>query len=108
RDYAKNPPVPGGCPILNTSVESDDAHPALRKRTQEALDRFLGRLIRIIDQGEEEGKLRPDADSLTVALVLTDAFAGAQMMRRLDGGTDLMERVADHLRQYLKRDVFAV
>lgn len=108
RDYAKNPPVPKKCPILNTSVESDDAHPALRKRTQEALDRFLGRLIRIIDQGKEEGTLRPDADSRTVALVLTASFEGALMMSRLYGDTDPMERVADHLRQYLKRDVFAV
>ena len=62
----------------------------------------------MIDQGKEEGTLRPDADSRTVALVLTASFEGALMMSRLYGDTDPMERVADHLRQYLKRDVFAV
>ena len=34
---ADDPPVAGGCPILNTAVESDGAHPELKKRAAEAM-----------------------------------------------------------------------
>ena len=35
-DYIDNPPIPGGCPILNTAIESDDTHPQLRDRARQA------------------------------------------------------------------------
>ena len=34
RDMIEDPPVSGGCPLLNTAVEADDAHPALRARSR--------------------------------------------------------------------------
>lgn len=34
---ADDPPVAGGCPVLNTAVESDGAHPELKKRAAEAM-----------------------------------------------------------------------
>src|SRR5215472_791611 len=37
-DLATNPPVPGGSPLLNTAIESDDAHPVLRERVRRAMD----------------------------------------------------------------------
>ncbi len=33
-----NPALEGGCPLLNTAVESDDAHPVLRQRAQAVMD----------------------------------------------------------------------
>src|SRR5882757_1276293 len=36
-----NPTVPGGCPLLNSAVESDDAHPALKERVQIAMLKLL-------------------------------------------------------------------
>src|SRR4051794_36445913 len=35
--YVDNPNLPGGCPILNTAIESDDAYPTLRARAQAAM-----------------------------------------------------------------------
>src|SRR5687768_16383762 len=33
-----NPPVPGGCPVMNTAIDSDSVHPALRERARAAMD----------------------------------------------------------------------
>src|SRR5688572_2663855 len=30
-NYVFNPPIPGGCPLLNTAVEADDHHTSMRR-----------------------------------------------------------------------------
>ncbi len=34
----EDPPLIGGCPILNTAIEADDAYPVLRDRARAAMD----------------------------------------------------------------------
>src|SRR5829696_7407386 len=33
-----DPPVPGGCPVMNAGIENDDGNPALRERARTAMD----------------------------------------------------------------------
>ena len=40
-----DPPVEGGCPIQNTSVEADDSNPALRKRVIAVMDDWRERIV---------------------------------------------------------------
>src|SRR4029077_6771638 len=47
--------VPGGCPLLNTAIDSDDAHPPLRRRARRALDYWLGRLASLAEEGKGKG-----------------------------------------------------
>src|SRR5215475_4253275 len=44
QDIAMNPPIPGGCPLLNSAIESDDTNPALRERVRAAMDRWRDRI----------------------------------------------------------------
>ena len=50
----------GGCPILNTSVEADDTHPALRKKAADAILSWKKQLERIINKGIQTQELRND------------------------------------------------
>ena len=50
-----NQPIQGGCPILNTAVESDDFHPALRERSQLAMDAWRDLIRKIVDKGIMRG-----------------------------------------------------
>lgn len=45
--YMENPPIQGVCPLLNTAIESDDTHPALRERVQEAMTAWRQLICRI-------------------------------------------------------------
>ncbi len=38
QSFVTDPPISGGCPLLNTAIESDDAHPALREKAQQAMN----------------------------------------------------------------------
>src|SRR5260370_19469970 len=44
--------VPGGCPLLNTAIDSDDGNPQLRGRAQRALTSWLRRLTTLVAAGQ--------------------------------------------------------
>jgi TetR/AcrR family transcriptional regulator, transcriptional repressor for nem operon len=103
--YVDNPPIKGGCPLLNTAVESDDAHPALRERTQQAMNSWRDMLCRIIQIGIDKGEVRPDVNADEVATVLIATLEGAMMMSKLYGNSIHMERAVKHLNDYIERDL---
>jgi TetR/AcrR family transcriptional repressor of nem operon len=45
--------VPGGCPLLNTAIESDDGNPALRERARKALRQLRDLLSSIVSAGHQ-------------------------------------------------------
>src|ERR1700757_746374 len=50
--------VRGGCPLVNTAIDSDDAHPRMRRKARQALDYWLGRLGSISEGGTRRGEGR--------------------------------------------------
>jgi AcrR family transcriptional regulator len=100
RNYTE-PPISGGCPLMNTAVESDDAHPALRERVQEAMDRFRGRITRIVAAGIESGELRSDVDGEVVATILISTLEGGLMMTRLYRDRVHVDRAVDFTNRYI-------
>jgi TetR/AcrR family transcriptional repressor of nem operon len=52
KNYAETPSFPGGCPWLNTAVESDDGNVALRDRARKALRGWEDFLVTIIVDGQ--------------------------------------------------------
>lgn len=98
-------PIPGGCPLLNSAVESDDAHPALRQRARLTMDRWRGMLTRIVAKGIERGELRHDLDPERVADVIIAALEGAVAMSNLYKDPTPMRHVLDHLHEYVRRDL---
>ena len=102
RCYAENPPIKGGCPILNTAVESDDAHPALRHRTQKAMDSWQNMICRIIELGIKKGEVNPNVDADEVATIVIATIEGAVMMSKLYGDSIHLNRALNYLSQYLE------
>ena len=99
------PPVQGGCPILNTAVESDDAHPALRERAQLAMDAWRILLQRIVDKGIMRGELHSTVDADTVATILIATIEGAVMLSKLYGDANHLERAVNFLKTYVQHQL---
>lgn len=99
---AENPPVAGGCPILNTAVESDDANPALKQRAKEAMDDWLRLVGSITKEGVKRGELSPEADPRRTASVVVATLEGAVMLSKLYDDPVHMRRAIDHLKEHLK------
>ncbi|MEH2127277.1 TetR/AcrR family transcriptional regulator [Nostoc sp.] len=100
--FAENPPIKGGCPLLNTAVESDDAHPALRERAQQAMNSWLHLICRIIEKGIEKGEIRPEVSADEIATIIIATLEGGIMMSKLYGDSIHIHRVINHLNRYLK------
>ncbi|HEX6710587.1 MAG TPA: TetR/AcrR family transcriptional regulator [Rubrobacter sp.] len=98
---AEDPPVPGGCPVLNTAVESDGAHPALRERAAEAMSGWLRLVGREVKEGVKSGELSQAADPRSVASVVVATLEGAVMLSRLYDDPEHMRRVVGHLKDHL-------
>jgi TetR/AcrR family transcriptional regulator, transcriptional repressor for nem operon len=99
--FAKHPNIEGGCPILNTAVDSDDIHPALRKRTQEAVNQIRALIGSIVELGIRQHEIVGSADSEEVSLVIISTIEGGMMLTKLYGDDLYLNRAAEHLHQYI-------
>ncbi len=100
--HAQDPPVPGGCPILNTAVESDDTHPALRLRAQQALETWHHWVRKTVQRGIDKRELRASVDPEAVATLLISTLEGGIMMSRLYGSDRYMNQVMVYLSDYVE------
>ncbi len=98
----EDPPVAGGCPILNTAVESDDAHPALKARAAEAATDWLRLIGSLIKEGISSGELEPGTDPRATASVVVATLEGALMLSKLHDDPAHMQRAVDHLKRHLE------
>lgn len=105
--YVTDPPVKGGCPLLNTAIESDDAHPALRRRARQGMDELLDYVTFTVQQGVTEGSFRADLDAEQVASVFIATLEGALMLSKLYDTTTHMEIAVAHLHGYIRDQLVA-
>jgi AcrR family transcriptional regulator len=102
RDFANDPPYPGGCPTLNTSVESRGVDPRLHAKAQSVLRELLDGLFgRVVARGVERGELRAGTDPKAVASVFVAAIEGALLLKEVLDDPTHMDRVAAHLDGYI-------
>jgi TetR/AcrR family transcriptional repressor of nem operon len=102
RAFADEPVVTGGCPVLNTAIESDDLFPVLRERAQQAMTHWQRRIGGTVKRGVESGELSPDSDPFMVATVITATLEGAVMLSKLYGDASHMRRAAAHVEGYIR------
>jgi AcrR family transcriptional regulator len=99
----ENPVIVGGCPLLNTAIESDDAegplYPALRTRTRRAMSRLIGTVRDILADGVSRGEFRKGLDVEVEASGIVAMLEGALMLSKLyDDATHVgyaVDRVRD-------------
>jgi TetR/AcrR family transcriptional repressor of nem operon len=103
----EDPPIKGGCPVLNTAIESDDTHPALRERARGALTRWRTWIQRRVTRGIEAGEVRPEVDSDLLATLLISMIEGAIMMSKAYDDPVHIRRAVQYLSDYLEREVRA-
>ena len=103
----EDPPLVGGCPILNTAIEADDAQPALRDRARNAMDNWRTTIHRIVQKGIARQEIRPEVDADVLATLLIATLEGAIMLSKLYGDMVHMHRAVDHLTSYINTNVRA-
>jgi TetR/AcrR family transcriptional repressor of nem operon len=99
--------VPGGCPLLNTAIDSDDSNPQLRAKARQALSSWLDRLQSIAEEGQRRGKIRSDVEPAKLATLIASTLEGSVMVSRLQRKEEPLDLACPHLEEYLETKVRA-
>ena len=99
--------VPGGCPLLNTAIDSDDGNPRLRAKARRALSWLLDHLQSIAEEGRKRGEVRSDVDSAKLATLIASTLEGSLMVSRLQRKEEPLDLACHHLEEYLETKVRA-
>ncbi|TVY01892.1 TetR/AcrR family transcriptional regulator [Paenibacillus cremeus] len=83
QDTAYNPPIQGGCPFLNTAVESDHSFPVLRDHALGAYTQMLDFIQSLLAQGVANGELQAGMELESVASFIFSSMEGGIMASRL-------------------------
>lgn len=104
RNYNVNAPVDGGCPLLNTAIDADDAYPFLKKKAKNALLEMLGVLQKIIGKGIREKEFRPGLNVKKEAEIIYAQIEGGIMMAKLSDDVTMLNRMLDNLKQRIETE----
>lgn len=99
--YATDPPLKGGCPLLNAAIEADDAHPGLRKGAQKTLSILRQSIINILQNGIDYKQIKPGIDKGFYSSLIIATLEGGIMMSRLEGNNEDIRMAIKHLKLQL-------
>ncbi len=102
RNYTVNPPIEGGCPLMNTGLDADDSYPFLKKKAKEALLEMLSVLQRILKKGIDREELNPDIDVKKEAELIYAQIEGGIMMAKVADDVFMLNRLLDNLKDHMK------
>src|SRR6266478_10067682 len=87
--------IPGGCPLLNTAIDTDDGNSVLRAR--KALRGWRSYVISIVSAGIKAREIRPRTDAKKLAILIISSLEGATMLYRLERSEEALRAVQGHL-----------
>lgn len=101
RDTVHNPPMQGGCPFLNTAVESDHSFPVLREHALGAYNQMLGFIQSLLAQGVRDGEFQADMRLESVASFIFSSIEGGIMASRLSRDNSHVAYAMDNIKRLL-------
>jgi len=102
RNYALNPIIKGGCPLLNAMVDADNANPEFQKSVNKAVDSLIWDIAEIVETGIEKKEFKSTVDPLKASVFIISAIEGGVAISRNYTDGQHMNIVIDHLHKYLK------
>jgi TetR/AcrR family transcriptional repressor of nem operon len=99
--YVSEPPVPGGCPLLNTAVEADDHRLSMRSVVTQELMSTIGFIAELVEKGIEQGEFQSSINAREIAYLFFCSVEGALMFARAEGSREPMDIIVRHCKNKL-------
>ena len=96
-----NPPVMGGCPMMNFATEADDTNLQVRKKVSEVIEKSQEVIVQLIKTGIKEGVFKPDWNYKDFATVMFAAIEGGVVIGKVVGNNSKMKVIARTLKQMI-------
>lgn len=100
-EYVFHPPVPGGCPMLNAAVDSDDHFPGMRRVVVKELMNTVMFIYNLLNKGVKAGEFKKDINTRELAYTIFCSVEGAIMFSRAERSEEPMKIIVKHCKKLL-------
>jgi len=104
-NFAERSTFPGGCPLLNTAVDSDNGNPVLREKVRKAFRNWKSLLETILTEGIAAGTVRPTIDPAKAASILIAGLEGGMFLSRIERNDQGLRDALEFLDTYLETQI---
>ena len=101
-NYMHHPFPHGGCPILNTAIEADDTHAALKKKAADAIHSWKTLIISLVEKGIASGEMNASLNPEQFALTFIAMIEGAIMMAKVTGKPAYRSQVLASVKKFIE------
>lgn len=99
--YVSDPPVPGGCPLLNTAIEADDHRTSMRRVVAKELMITIDFIAGLLEKGVSAGEFRKNIKPRELAYTCFCSIEGALMFARVERSREPMDIIVQHCKKIL-------
>lgn len=100
--YVFDPPVVGGCPLLNSAIEVDDYRTSMRRIVASELLSTIDFIAGLLKKGIRAKEFRPDIKPRHLAYTFFCSVEGALMFSRVEKSKEPMEIIVKHCKGILE------
>jgi TetR/AcrR family transcriptional repressor of nem operon len=100
-DFVDYPFPTGGCPILNTAIESDDTHPELKKKVIAAINSWKKKLVGVLETGIEKKEFTESINAEQIALTIIALIEGGIMISRVTNKPGYQTSIMKSLEEFI-------
>jgi TetR/AcrR family transcriptional repressor of nem operon len=97
-----NPPVPGGCPMMNFGTEADDQNEVVREKVAKAVNKSQQMIVDIIAQGIRQGVFKADWDYKEFATLMFAMIEGGVLISKTTLKNDKMAIISRNLKKMIE------
>jgi TetR/AcrR family transcriptional repressor of nem operon len=96
-----NPPVAGGCPMMNFGTEADEQSPVIKAKVNQVVNISQQLIADIIKKGIEDGEFKSDWNDQEFATVMFAMIEGGIMICRANGNNEKMKLISANLKKMI-------
>jgi TetR/AcrR family transcriptional repressor of nem operon len=104
-NFVSRSSFPGGCPLLNTAIDSDNGNQVLREKVRKALRGWKTLLQNILKDGIEAGTIRSNVDVNKVSSIIIGGLEGGMLISRIERNDQGLRAALEHLDFYIDSEV---
>lgn len=99
-----NPPLEGGCPLLNFGTEADDTNPVVKEKINKGIQLNQQLLEQIILRGINNAEFNPNWNAAEFSTVMFAMMEGGHLMARMAGSNDKMKIITKTLKKIIEEN----
>lgn len=101
---AMNPPLSGGCPLLNFGTEADDTNPIVKEKINKGCNANQQLLSTIVNKGITNGEFKRNWNAEEFALIMFAMMEGGHLISRMSGNNDKMKIITKTLKNIIEEN----